>query len=498
MSYNHESTCQIAVDNSDHVLKIMKNIYHDKRMCDVFLTVGKKEHATHRLILCASSDVFQAMLMKPEWSEWNESRVVLRELPQCEPVFHHFLEYFYTGKIIITHTNVMAILCLADKYIVKSLTWLCIDYMINHIPHASAHNVLFSWLQYTIPCGHMELAEKCLSYIKWNLELVANTPEFSEFEAELFVNLLQQNDIVVYNEMVLYNFVIRWLDLQKIRMQQSGVPRSELQLHMKSLIEVAMSYIRFPMMSPRELADLLLSPLIKEHKEFFVERMAMGMMYHSGQVDRLKELCSTDDGRRLLTPRLYTCDSYSAVLIIDNVLSVPSYHTSTFVFSTHMSVAECENDRNYEWMVDLYPKGVWFKQSFLIVWQGTLQVPEQKYEVVRLALTFRGHIGECEDIKVKIGILLYAKQGGTEHVKRVIERAHYFTAQDRILNIDNFIPFEDMNNTHTPDSKFLVGLNSDQLKFNIIITPLRPDLGVLFSESSDTYKLINDKPNKII
>lgn len=59
------------------------------------------------------------MLMKPEWTEWNESRVVLRELPQCEPVFHKFLEYLYTGKIIITHTNVMGILCLADKYIVK-------------------------------------------------------------------------------------------------------------------------------------------------------------------------------------------------------------------------------------------------------------------------------------------------------------------------------------------------------------------------------------------
>lgn len=61
------------------------------------------------------------MLMKPEWSEWHESRVVLRELPQCEPVFHNFLEYFYTGKIVITHTNVMGILCLADKYIVKVL-----------------------------------------------------------------------------------------------------------------------------------------------------------------------------------------------------------------------------------------------------------------------------------------------------------------------------------------------------------------------------------------
>lgn len=62
------------------------------------------------------------MLMKPEWSEWHESRVELQEMPICEAVFHIFLEYFYTGKILITHTNVMPILALADKYMVKVIS----------------------------------------------------------------------------------------------------------------------------------------------------------------------------------------------------------------------------------------------------------------------------------------------------------------------------------------------------------------------------------------
>lgn len=59
------------------------------------------------------------MLMRPEWNEWHESKVELQEMLLCESVFHIFLEYFYTGKILITHTNVMPILALADKYIVK-------------------------------------------------------------------------------------------------------------------------------------------------------------------------------------------------------------------------------------------------------------------------------------------------------------------------------------------------------------------------------------------
>lgn len=57
--------------------------------------------------------------MRPEWSEWHESKVILQELPECEKVFQQFLEYLYTGKILIMHTNVMPILALADKYIVK-------------------------------------------------------------------------------------------------------------------------------------------------------------------------------------------------------------------------------------------------------------------------------------------------------------------------------------------------------------------------------------------
>ena len=43
-----------------------------------------------------------------------------------------------------------------------------------------------------------------------------------------------------------------------------------------------MLHVRFPMMTPRQLAELLLVPLTSRHKDFFVERMAMGMSFHSG------------------------------------------------------------------------------------------------------------------------------------------------------------------------------------------------------------------------
>jgi hypothetical protein len=54
-------------------------LYAERLMSDVTLVVGDTEYPSHRLILCASSDVFQVMLMNQNWTESQEKRVVLVE-----------------------------------------------------------------------------------------------------------------------------------------------------------------------------------------------------------------------------------------------------------------------------------------------------------------------------------------------------------------------------------------------------------------------------------
>ena len=50
---------QITMDNSGEVVAKMAAIYAERLMSDVLLVVGDEELPAHRLILCASSDVFQ-------------------------------------------------------------------------------------------------------------------------------------------------------------------------------------------------------------------------------------------------------------------------------------------------------------------------------------------------------------------------------------------------------------------------------------------------------
>ena len=57
--------------------------------------------------------------MNPQWNESREQRIMLQEAPECLEVFEMFLKYLYTGRLKVSHTSVLPILALADKYNVK-------------------------------------------------------------------------------------------------------------------------------------------------------------------------------------------------------------------------------------------------------------------------------------------------------------------------------------------------------------------------------------------
>ncbi|XP_012268456.2 BTB/POZ domain-containing protein 17 [Athalia rosae] len=489
-----ETSGSIEVDNSSTVLLKIATLYAERLMNDICLIVDSVEYPAHRLILCASSDVFQVMLMSPQWTESQESRVTLQETPQCAAIFSEFLRYFYTGQIRINYGVVLPILSLADKYNVRDLISLCISYMHSHIAAAATHGLLVSWLQYTTNCGHRMVAQSCQNFIKWNLELVAKTADFENFEPDVLVSLLHQSSLVVRDEMTLYECLESWLDHQACRLKIELLP-VDLDAALEQIVIAVMSCVRFPMMSPRQLAKLLLSPLTKKYKEFFVERMAIGMSFHSGQYERVNEVTRTEeDGGLLFEPRLYTNDTCSSLLTIENFRSLPSYHTRTLVFSSHSYLAECAGDRTCEWVVDIYPKGVWFKTFFLIVWQGNVEVPEHVIRSVRLSLTCKEPPPASEpDMRVKIGVLFYGLQDGVEHIARVSEVIHRFSTDDRVLNLDDLLPFEELNpkqpSVGNVVSPFLVGPNKDMLKLHIVISPANSIESQARKRSQDMFSL---------
>ncbi|XP_069945619.1 BTB/POZ domain-containing protein 17-like isoform X2 [Cherax quadricarinatus] len=506
------NAAQCQIDNSGSVLEKIAGLYAERLMSDIVLVVGQREFPAHRLILCASSDVFQVMLMNPRWNESREQRIILQEASECVVVFELFLRYLYTGRLKVSHATVLPILALADKYNVKDLIETCVKYMKLHVVSASQQNYLIAWLQYTLTCGHSDIATVCLNHLKWNLEQVAANEDFASCDLDLLTTILSQHDVVVHDEMALYNIVVSWLHRQEERLlmptpvatpgeppptlipqtpstssvvcpppisitpscgklylrRDSTTSSCDPMDRMEWLTYEVMKFVRFPMMTPRQLADLLLVPLTIKYKEFFVTRMAIGMSFHSGQWERVREVMMDPDpsNRLLFTPRLYTAEQWSASLTVDNLPGLPAYHTRTLVFSTPASASELDCDTQLEWIVELYPKGVWFRKFYLIVWQGTVEVPEAVLRTVRLAVTAK----DVEYARVRIAVLVFAVQEGIEYIVNVVSTKYIFSTEDNLLNLDDILPFDSLNDP--PERKRYLQEPCDSLKIHIVISPL--------------------------
>lgn len=83
--------------------------------------------------------------------------------------------------------------------------------------------------------------------------------------------------------MILFTCVYRWLEEKKKCMIQLG--EENIDLHLDHYVHVLLPLIRFPMMTPSQLADLLLNPLSQTHTELLVERIRIAMCYHKNQLE---------------------------------------------------------------------------------------------------------------------------------------------------------------------------------------------------------------------
>ena len=104
--------------------------------------------------------------------------------------------------------------------------------------------------------------------MRWNFQSIATQEEFVTCEIDVLISLLQSDELVIYDEMTLFHCIVRWVEAQ----DEAG----------EQLVCQVFSYIRFPMMTPRQLADLLLCSLTQQYKEFFIKKMALAMAFHSG------------------------------------------------------------------------------------------------------------------------------------------------------------------------------------------------------------------------
>lgn len=337
------------MNNANSVLHKIATLYAEQLMSDICLVVGNNRYPAHRVILCASSEVFQVMLMNPEWNECRESVIELKEEPCCLEVFPQFLKYLYVGQIRISLQTVMPMLALADKYNIKDLVQLCVDYMLKHISKAATQGCLVSWLHYTISFSpyHQEITDAIQRFLKWNLEIVAEARDFVDLDINILIALLQQNDLVLKNECELFEYAENWFTMRKRQidveqMTDSCLTDEQKAQNLRDMLRSIFVHIRYAMMTPRQLSTLLMKPLIKQDAEFFIDRISNGMTYHAGQDECIQKLLKTTNGSLQFTPRLYTSDTYGLSMNVPDFVKVDNYQRFCGCFFSQRNLSEHE------------------------------------------------------------------------------------------------------------------------------------------------------------
>jgi hypothetical protein len=353
---------------------------------------------------------------------------------------------------------------LADKYNVLDLQQVCIDYMCCHFVSLVAVNKAVTWYQYAKIIGHTQLKQTCYEFIKWNFHKVASSDDFYNIEMDLLLDLLKSSDLVVPDEYTLFQLISNWIHVTLLGIENKPDSEEAVELDISAAMEkqllLIFSSIRFPMMSLENLCRLQKNSFTNHFQECFISKISLAMKFHTCSFDH-RDSSFNLDSIHLFEPRLYTNDFWSTGYEIDNYSGLPQNCVQPLVFRGPVSGSQADENKMWEWQIDLYPKGIYFQKCIMVNLWRKVEVSGVSLATVRMS--FKSKHQNC---RAEINTMVTGSQDGVEYVKKVVTRRCFFDRNQTLLNIDNLIPFEDLNVAFSP---YLVGKDRNTFKFRIFV-----------------------------
>ena len=446
------------VNNSAETVDRLFHLYQSGDLSDIELRVGNRRFQTHRLVLCMASDVLKTMLMSKFWPEGRSNRVVLREDPECVAVFEHFLQYLYTGKVVLNQFVVLPLLILADKYNVSHLSKSCLKYMCAHCCQDTIHHVI-SWLHYAIICGHKQLEDICNVFITNNFDNIIDIEEFLSISKEGLLKFLSCSDIVVSSEYKLYLAMKKWI--------YNAASEGELE---KPLFHALVKHIRFPMMQLQSLLKLEADPLMSKHKTISLRHMFVCMKYHTGsKIDFPPKFLQALEMQKQFVPRIYPTEIWSTEIYVENVSTLFEGQVRGAFFSTPITHSDKDEFTHHDWNVMFYPKGVRYEPCLMIGVPQNLMNPGGMFKSVRLAFCTN-----ClKETRFKITVLVLGpSKDNKDYICKAISKYALFDSNCTRFNLEHVIPFEEIYKLNSPYK-----VHKDTLHLKIVIRPIYPVFG---------------------
>nr|XP_691718.2 BTB/POZ domain-containing protein 17-like [Danio rerio] len=304
----------------------------------------------HTLVLSMQSRVFEEMLRKR-----NSSTLVLQETAECTAVFDKFIRYLYCGELSLQLDQATPLHSLATKYAISGLQQGLTQYMSQNLASDSPTGHVVGWYQYATKVGDMTLKDNCLQFLSWNLSSVLQSPEWPLVSIELLMTLLQRSDLVLKNELELFEAVETWLT----------------QNNPDSLTaENALRLVRYAMIPPRELFRLQRqSPIMTRYHESVRDLLYMSYQFHSASPLQLAKFF--DMNCSLFVPRNYLSSMWGAQWIINN----PARDDRSTSFQTQLGPSGFDSSKRVTWNALFSPRWLPLSMRPMYTEQGAMQPP---------------------------------------------------------------------------------------------------------------------------
>lgn len=188
--------------------KGMETLRINRELTDVILSVQGEDFPCHRAILAAASHYFRAMFCSG-LRESHEEQVEMKGLDS--ETMRILLDYTYTGRALLTDSNVQKILEAASQFQFLRVVEACAGFLSKSLHLDSCVGILNLAETHAIP----SLKTKAQDFIISQFTKVVAQKDFLELPADSLEAILQSDDLDVTFEEFVFDALMRWVKAQR-------------------------------------------------------------------------------------------------------------------------------------------------------------------------------------------------------------------------------------------------------------------------------------------
>ncbi|XP_010769053.1 kelch repeat and BTB domain-containing protein 3 [Notothenia coriiceps] len=186
------------------LLSVLRSFREQGLLFDFTIKVQEQSFPCHRCVLAACSDFFRAMF-EVDMRERGDGSVTLGN--QCPEAVRLFLDFAYSGEMLITDSNVDMLFQLASFLQVSVLSEACSNFLIRAMDLSNCLS-LFSLAE---AYGSASLLQSANEFVIQNFSELSKTQDFLDMQVNVLEACLRSDALNVPSEEAVVMSLLRWI-----------------------------------------------------------------------------------------------------------------------------------------------------------------------------------------------------------------------------------------------------------------------------------------------